>query len=72
MNTGLNRTTPNYIVTEETKMRGLSLEAVIKRALKYEETARNLKKKLVVECLRELDKKEIGSTERKWEKGGRK
>lgn len=52
---GLDRTTPNYIVTEETKIRELRLEAV-KRALKYEETARKSKKKLVLECLRELDK----------------
>lgn len=40
----------------------------IKRAIKYEKTTRNSKKKLVVECLRELDKEKIGSTESKWEK----
>lgn len=67
MDTELDRTTPNYIVTEETKMRELRLEAV-KRALKYEEATKNLKKKLVVECLRELDKEEIGSTDKKWKK----
>lgn len=41
---GLDRTTPNYIVTQETKLRELSLEAT-KRAIKYEEAARKSKKR---------------------------
>lgn len=59
--------TPNYIVMEETKMRELRLEAV-RRAVKYEETARRSKKKLVVECMKELEREEIGREESKWEK----
>jgi len=52
---GLDRRTPNYIVKEETKMKELRLEA-IRRAVKYEEEARQSKKKLVVECIKEMEK----------------
>lgn len=43
---------PNYIVIEETKVRELGMEA-IRRAIKYEGSARNSEKKIVLECWRE-------------------
>ncbi|KMQ92546.1 hypothetical protein RF55_7448 [Lasius niger] len=61
---GLDRKTPNYILAEETKMRELRLEAM-KRAIKYEETARKSRKKIVVECMKALDREERGSEENK-------
>lgn len=51
---------------EETKVRELEMEAV-RRAIKYEEAARNFKKKIVVECLRELGRGRKRE-ESKWEK----
>ncbi|XP_029175923.1 nucleolar protein 58-like [Nylanderia fulva] len=52
---------------EETKMRELRMEAIM-RAIKYEETARNAKKKLVVECIKKLEKEVRRREESKWEK----
>ncbi|XP_071572662.1 uncharacterized protein [Temnothorax nylanderi] len=62
---GLDRRTPNYILIEETKMRELRLEA-LKRAIKYEETARKSKKKIVRECIREIDREGGENEEHKW------
>lgn len=54
---GLDIRTPNYIVMEKTKIKeGLGMEAV-RRAIKYEETARNSEKKIVLKCMREIDKR---------------
>lgn len=47
--------TPNYIVIEETKMKKIRTEAV-KRAVKYEEKARKNEKRIVLECIKDLDK----------------
>lgn len=63
---GLDIRTPSYIVIEETKVRELEMEAV-RKAIKYEEAARNSKKKIVVECLRELGRGRKRE-ESKWEK----
>lgn len=63
---GLDIRTPNYIVIEETKVRELGMEA-IRRAIKYEESARNSEKKIVLECWRERDRRRKGE-ESKWEK----
>ena len=63
---GLDIRTPNYIVIEETKVRELGMEAV-KRAMKYEETARNPEKKIVLECWKEIDRRRK-EEENKWEK----
>lgn len=67
---GLNIRTPNYILTEETKMKELCMEAR-KRATKYEETARQSEKILVTECIKELERSGRSSEESKWEKGRR-
>lgn len=55
---GLDKVTPNYILqlVEETKMKEIRTEAV-KRAIKYEEKAWNREKKIVVECIKDLNKK---------------
>lgn len=59
---GLDRRTPNYILIEEIKMIEIRIEAT-RRAIIYEEKARNSGKKLVVECIKVRTKKEEG----KWE-----
>lgn len=69
---GLDRRTPNYILVEETKMKELSRERQIRRTVKYKENTRKAKKKIVVECMKELDRRSIESEERKWEKKRRK
>ncbi|XP_067211780.1 uncharacterized protein [Linepithema humile] len=61
---GLDRKTPNYILKEETKMRELRMEAMM-RAIKYEETARKTEKKLVVECIKELERERRSREESK-------
>lgn len=64
----LDRRTPNYILQEETKMKELRMQA-IKRAIRYEGKAYNSKKKIIKECIRDLQKdrpkKEEGGWERK-------
>lgn len=62
---GLDIRTPNYILIEETKMIEIRIEA-IKRAIIYEEKARNSEKKLVVECIKDLEKVKTRK-EGKWE-----
>lgn len=63
---GLDRTTPNYILKEETKMEKIRTKA-LKRAIKYEEKARNSGRKIVAECIKELDRERVRSEESKWE-----
>ena len=58
--------TPNHILIEETKVKELRLEAK-KRAIKYEEKARKSEKKLVIECIKEMDKEGRKREESKWE-----
>lgn len=52
---GLDRGTPNYTLLEETKMREIRMKA-IRRAMRYEDKARNTSKKLVQECITDLEK----------------
>ena len=63
---GLQRTTADYLVLEETKEIATSLK-VIKRAAVYEENARISDKKLVKECILEIEKEKemVGEWERK-------
>lgn len=51
----LDRKTPNYILEKETKMKKLRMEA-IKRAVKYEQKARQSEKKIIIECRRNREK----------------
>lgn len=62
---GLERTTPNYILIEEGKLMETKIKA-IKRAVKYEEEARNSEKILVKECLEEKEKDWGVGSEGKW------
>lgn len=62
---GLDRTTPNYILVEETKIKETRTES-IKRAIKYEEKAWNSANKIVIECIKDLDKKGTAGEESKW------
>lgn len=55
---GLDRKTSNYILIEETKEKELRMKA-LKRAIKYEENSRQLKKKIVVERMKEMDRRRI-------------
>ena len=52
---GLDITTPNYILTEESKAIELK-EKALKRAAGYEEKALESKKKLVKECIKERER----------------
>lgn len=61
---------PNYIL-EEMKMKELRLEAT-KRMIKYEKTERRLEKKIVVECIKELERRRKRGEESRWEKKRRK
>lgn len=63
---GLDRRTPNYILVEETKMIELRLEAM-RRVIKYEEKAKNSEKKIVIECIKDLEKERKEGEESKWE-----
>ena len=63
--------TSSYIINEETKVKETREKAII-RAIRYEETARKSNKKLVVDCLRELEKERGGSESGRWEKKRRK
>lgn len=62
----LDRRTPNYILEKETKMKELRMEA-IKRAVKYEQKARQ-SEKIIVECIKEIEKRRENIEESKWEK----
>lgn len=62
----LDRRTPNYILEKETKMKELRMEA-IKRAVKYEQRARQ-SEKIIVECIKEIKKRRENIEESKWEK----
>lgn len=61
----LNRGTPNYILLEETMIQEIKMKAI--RAIRYEEKSRNTSKKLVHECIKNLEKEKPGG-EGKWEK----
>lgn len=63
---GLDRGTPNYIIAEETKLEELT--EALKRAIRYEEKTRKKEKKIVLKCLRKIDKRRTGNEESKWEK----
>ena len=55
---GLDFNTPAYLISEETKTDKVRIEAG-KRAIKYEEKAKRLNnKKIVQECWREIDAKQ--------------
>lgn len=66
---GLDRTTPNYILVKEIKMIELRLEAV-RRAIKYKEKARKSKKKLVVECIKNLETERMEQEDNKLKRIG--
>ena len=51
----LDKVTPNYILREETQEEEIRTKAV-RGAFKYEEGARSLDKKLVRECIREMER----------------
>ncbi|XP_025995764.2 LOW QUALITY PROTEIN: stress response protein nst1-like [Solenopsis invicta] len=63
----LDRRTSNYILLEETKMEEMRTQA-IRRALRYEEKARQSKKKIVRECIRDLEKWRPNAEEGRWER----
>ncbi|KOX74521.1 hypothetical protein WN51_00586 [Melipona quadrifasciata] len=63
----LEKYTPSYIINKETKNKEAKEKAII-RGIKYEETARKSNKKLVVDCLRELERGRGGSEIGKWKK----
>lgn len=63
---GLDWRTPTYILVEETKMIELRLQAM-RRAITYEEKTRKSEKKLVVECIKNLEKERRIGEESKWE-----
>ncbi|XP_043597276.1 uncharacterized protein LOC122574134 [Bombus pyrosoma] len=52
---GLDRTTPNYILTEECKLEEIK-ERAVKRAARYEERTLESKKELVKECIKERER----------------
>ena len=56
---GLDTETPNYLLTEERKYEELGAEA-IRRAVRFEERARTEKVKLVLECVKEPERKKRG------------
>lgn len=62
----MDRKTPNYILVEETKMIELRIEAM-RRVIKYEKGARNSDKKIVIECIKDLEKERKEGEESKWE-----
>ncbi|XP_043583626.1 vicilin-like seed storage protein At2g18540 [Bombus pyrosoma] len=52
---GLDRTTPNYILTEECKVEEIKVKA-LKRAARYEERTVESEKELVKECIKERER----------------
>ncbi|XP_043583307.1 uncharacterized protein LOC122568058 isoform X2 [Bombus pyrosoma] len=52
---GLDRTTPNYILTEECKIEEIKVKA-LKRAARYEERTLESEKELVKECIKERER----------------
>ena len=57
---------PNYILIEETKINEIKFK-IIRRTVKYEERIGNSRKKLIKECIKELEKDSRGK-EGDWEK----
>ena len=68
---GLTRSTPQYILLEETKRQKLRIEAG-KRAIKYEEKIRDGKNLLLTQCFLETTRRRVNSLETKWDKERRK
>lgn len=64
---GLDRTTPNHIDEEETRIKSIKIEA-IKRAIKYEEKARMSNKQLVKLCIEKREREWGAGREGKWAK----
>lgn len=64
---GLDKRTPNYILVKETKIREIKMRAV-RRTIRYEGRARLSKKKIVRECIRELDRVKWIGEESRWER----
>jgi len=63
----LDARTPNYILIEETKMKELRIQA-IKRAITYEERAYVSKKKIVKECIKDVERERPKMEEGGWER----
>lgn len=53
---GLEKITPNHILEDECKLISISLRG-IKRAVRYEEKAKTSDKKIIKECIMEIDKR---------------
>lgn len=54
---GLDMTTPNYILIEETKVEEMKVKA-LRRAVRFEDNARKSEKELVKECIKERERGE--------------
>ncbi|KOC58725.1 hypothetical protein WH47_05392 [Habropoda laboriosa] len=67
---GLEKSTPNYIINEEGKIKEMWLKA-LSRGMTYEERTRKSDKKLIVDCLEAIDKEKRSGEESKWEKAKR-
>ncbi|XP_071636284.1 uncharacterized protein [Temnothorax longispinosus] len=64
---GLDRRTPNYIVSEEAKIKEIKMRA-IRRAVRYEEKTRQSEKKIVQACIKDLERSRPRKEESNWEK----
>lgn len=64
---GLERETPSCILLEENKIKEIRVKA-LEKAIKYEEMARKSKKRLVKDCIKEIDKIRGNRKQGKWEK----
>ncbi|XP_077278957.1 uncharacterized protein LOC143906639 [Temnothorax americanus] len=64
---GLDSRTPNYVLAEEAKMKEIKVKA-IRRAARYEEKARQSRKKIVQACIKDLERSRPKKEENKWEK----
>lgn len=62
---GLDRNTPNYIVAEEMKSEELR-DRALERAFKYEEEVRKSEKRLVKECIREIEREKTEEIKNEW------
>jgi len=63
----LDARTPNYILIEETKMKELRIQA-IKRAITYEEKACLSRKRIVKECIKDVERDRPKMEEGGWER----
>lgn len=62
---GLDRTTPNYVLEEEVKLKSIRIEAA-KRAIRYEEKMRKSEKEVVKLCLQEREREWGDGRKGKW------